>query len=102
MRQAYHQSANTALAILKQGIDEARALLPDELRREHYDADRLSFTPWRDVEAWYRQQEHADPYVAAILTDLALLSDARAALVTVTTPTRTGPLDLTLARVRHS
>ena len=81
---AYHISAREAQIILKIAIDEAKALLPPAVTKQHWIVGSHSSSAWRSVEQWYREQDALDMDVLATLTDLALMSEALACLVSVT------------------
>lgn len=89
---------------IQQAMEEAKALLPPEVARYHYIAGKHSPAAWRSVEAWFSAQaDHGErARVLNILTDLALLGEALAALKSVTTKqeSRAEP-NLSLKKTRH-
>lgn len=102
--QAYHQSAQEALDILKMGIAEAEALLPRPILNKHWQTNAAgSPAAWRSVEAWFRNQDDCEPQTLDALTDLALMSEALACLKSVTheEPEPDTPVNLKLSPIRR-
>ena len=102
--QAYITSAKEALTTLTMSMEEAKAVLPAEVLSIHWQASKFSSSAWRAVEAHFRGHGNLEPDILDTLTDLALLSEALACLMTITKTAEASerPIgSLKLAKVRH-
>jgi hypothetical protein len=80
----YQVEAEHALDILKGALYEAEAILPAHIRARYKQEQHVKgVNEWSRVQSWYRIQLEWQRPVANILSDLVLLSDAKAKLVTV-------------------
>ena len=104
MSQAFITAAKDALNSLREVIQEAIRLLPDEVNKQYWITRKHSPTPWNDVVRWYQAKEDYEPQVGNTLVLLKDLSQAREhlfALVTHAEAEQRKP-NLTLAKVRVS
>ena len=99
----YQRVATDALHLLNGALFAAEVILPRLVRAHYWQVQKAgTLDGWRATQFWYQAQPEWTRPVATILSDLVLLSDAKAKLVTAVKGEPVHEPNITLPKVRRT
>ena len=100
--QAHLLSALDALKTVQTAMSEAIELLPEDIKKQHWVAQKHSPSPWTSVKFWYDAQPDHDAVIADVIVDLESLAICKEQLIAMPIRKRGSVEVPKLAKVRRT